>query len=162
MEYWACVVTKPNSEHIAVENLERQRFEVFMPKIKVKKLRRKQLCSIIEPLFRRYIFVMVKDQWSTIRNTIGVSNIVLDGEKPAIVGDNIIRSIRAREVGGYVTLQEPQKFKTGQKIKIIGSAFDGYQGIFQEVSGEDRIKALLDLLGQKIVVSLSEKNIVAA
>ena len=55
---WFAVVTKPRQEQIALENLQRQGFECFLPMAKNPYQRRsKKRQRIVEPLFARYLFL---------------------------------------------------------------------------------------------------------
>ena len=55
---WFAVVSKPRQEHTALENLQRQGFECFLPMAENPYQRRsKKHKRIIEPLFPRYLFL---------------------------------------------------------------------------------------------------------
>jgi hypothetical protein len=54
---WQVVHTKPRAEARALENLQRQGFEVFLPMITLQKVRRAKLANITEPMFSRYLFL---------------------------------------------------------------------------------------------------------
>ena len=74
-----------------------------------------------------------------------------------------IIKIRSREGShGFIELAEPKKFKIGEKIKIIEGAFSGNDAIFDGSSTTARIKALINLLGSKVRIDLSESAVAAA
>ena len=53
---WFAVVTKPRQEQIALENLQRQDYECFLP-LAENPYQRRSKKQIIEPLFPRYLFL---------------------------------------------------------------------------------------------------------
>ena len=57
MSNWYLIHTKIRQERVALENLERQGFESFLPLIRVEKLRRSALVVVEEPLVPRYLFI---------------------------------------------------------------------------------------------------------
>ena len=72
MSHWYLIHTKIRQERVALENLERQGFECFLPLIRVEKLRRSALVVVEEPLFPRYLFIRLASgtdapSWSPIR-----------------------------------------------------------------------------------------------
>lgn len=160
---WLVVIAKPNSERRAEYNLKRQNFEVYLPEVKVRKFQKKRLVWKFEPLFRRYLFVREEFNWGPIKSTFGVASLVMgENNGPARLSDKEINRIKQRQGSdGFIELQEMSQYKPGQKIKIVGGAFDGHAGIFESGAG-DRVRALLSLLGGKVQVHLSEKNLAPA
>jgi transcriptional antiterminator RfaH len=57
MSNWYLIHTKIRQERVALENLDRQGFECFLPTILAEKLRRGALQVMKEPLFPRYLFI---------------------------------------------------------------------------------------------------------
>jgi len=160
---WLVVVSKPNSEKKAEYNLKKQGFSPFLPLVKIRRMKKKKLVWELQPLFRRYLFIPYPQQWSTIRSTIGVSSVVMGNEYPAVMPHTEIERIKARSGSdGYITLVAPDKFKPGQKVKVQGGPFDDHIGIFNGNSGAGRVSALLELLGAKVTVNLSERDLIAA
>ena len=61
MHNWYLIHTKIRQEKVALENLERQGFECFLPVILAEKLRGSVLKVVEEPLFTRYLFIRLDD-----------------------------------------------------------------------------------------------------
>ena len=57
MRTWCAAFTKPRQEEVASENLTRQGFRTYLPRLKQPKRRRDRWIEVIEPLFPRYLFV---------------------------------------------------------------------------------------------------------
>ena len=54
---WYVAHTKPREEFRALENIERQGFEPYLPTLRRDKIIRGALAVKIEPLFARYLFI---------------------------------------------------------------------------------------------------------
>lgn len=144
MSYWAIAQTEPQREHIARVLLMRAGYETYAPRIKQQ--------GRIQPLFPTYLFVRIIERWYPVLWTIGVSRMLMAGESPAALREDVVPLLRKRERGGLVRLPTPEpKFKRGQQVKIIRGALEGQLGLFEGQSGRDRVCVLLGMLGSSIV-----------
>lgn len=154
---WYLVYTKARSESLADENLTRQEYQTYLPLFKKTRIRNTQARTIIEPLFPRYLFIELcteTDNWSPIRSTIGVSNIVNFGFAPAKVPNSLIHILKLNEnIEGLHEFTE-NKLKKGQVIEIVSGPMMGYSGIFDSYSTKNRVNILLDLLGKETSVKI--------
>ena len=93
---WLVVATKANNENKAFENLKRQKFNVFFPRIKKESYKKDIKNEKIKPLFPGYIFVELQNfsGWSKINNTYGVLKIVKFGDSPALLTENTYKNIK--------------------------------------------------------------------
>ena len=163
MQQWYVVQTKPRKESVAVDNLERQGYTAYCPKMEQTKHRRQRWEKVIEPLFPRYLFVQLdigEDDFGPIRSTIGVVSMVRFGGQPAIIPDEVIESIQNQEKSLISRSESYPSWKPGDKIEIIEGPFVGLNGIFEKENDEDRILILLEMLGRKNRVTVNANNIV--
>jgi transcription antitermination factor NusG len=152
VSFWAVVQAEAQREHAARLLLMRHGFETYMPRIKVR--------NRISLLFPTYVFVRVIDRWYPILWTAHVVRLLMTGDKPACLKDEIMASIRKREIGGFVKLPLPNRqLKPGQKVRVIGGSFNGQVGLYQGQTSRDRERVLLELLGQAVPVELPSKDI---
>jgi transcriptional antiterminator RfaH len=160
MVTWLVAFTKPRSEVLAQEHLERQGFEVLCPLMRVQKKRRLKWTWIEEPLFPRYVFVGAKPEqsWAPVRSTVGVASLVKFGGTYATVPESLIDILRSGA-------EEPQVhrplFTQGQKLRIIAGPFASLEAVFEMQEGADRAMVLLDLLGRQSRVSVDINQLVA-
>ncbi|NDC62375.1 MAG: transcriptional activator RfaH, partial [Betaproteobacteria bacterium] len=73
---WYAVHSRPKQEQRALENLQNQGYEAWLPMITLEKLRRGRVTEVVEPMFSRYLFIrldMEHTNWTPIRSTLGVS-----------------------------------------------------------------------------------------
>lgn len=157
MPYWIVARTHPNSEKIAIHNLQRQEFTYYQPLILERKIRKNRLQSVEVPLFPCYLFVQVMDKWRSLHSTYGVADLL------GKIGDQIIEDLRSREQNGYIQLPKPKKFVEGDKVTIGGnSVFAGQQALVDKMPSKDRQKVLLALLSNQIRILVNEADLEAA
>lgn len=149
---WYLLYTKPRQEDVAVRNLYRQHYEIFLPKIRQVRRRRGRRVPYIAPMFPRYLFIAldtVHDNWAPIRSTIGVSNLVKFGNKPAQVPDDLVNILMAHGDERGVHKVDMEEFKPGARIRLCDGPLMGYEGIFVAKTSTDRVTILLDIVGKQ-------------
>ena len=148
---WAVVQTEAQREHAVRLLLIRAQYETYFPRLKER--------GRIVPLFPSYLFVrLISGQWWSIMWTPHVIRLLMAGDRPAQLSEHIVSQIRKREHNGLVRLPTRQ-FRKGQKVQITSGSFKGYIGLYEGISGKDRQRILLELLGQTVPVELSEKDL---
>lgn len=148
---WIVVATYPHREGFASENLERQKYNVYCPKI-VKRIRHaRRAFDAPRPLFPGYIFVQSGQHWRPLLSTYGVRSVICNGDAPAILPAGFVESLKARESNGVIRKPEAP-FKAGQTVTISGGGLDGLVGQIVEIREHDRVLLLLNLLNQQAKV----------
>ena len=157
---WYVVHTKPRQEARALENLQNQGFNCFLPTMQVQKLRNQKVQTITEPMFSRYLFIQLDDQtqnWGPIRSTLGVSKLVSFGPQPAKVPSEFI---------GFLKEAPPETlermFMSGDNVQVAIGPLRGLEGQYLAHDGETRAFVLIDLLGrpQKLCMAIETLQIV--
>ncbi len=159
---WFLVRSKPRQEAVALANLARQGFESYLPLFAAEKLVRRKSTVVQEPMFARYLFVRLDtsgngQSWSPIRSTVGVSELVCFGSRPARVDDALIATLREREAtqqADPITL-----FAHGDSVRITQGAFAGLEAIYQMNDAEGRAMVLLDLLSKPVAMTLDAASL---
>lgn len=144
--HWYVIHTKPRQEQRALENLQRQGFEAWLPMITLEKVRRGHLTQVVEPMFSRYLFIhldTVQTNWSPIRSTLGVSKLVAFGNAPAAVPDDLIAALRNMPAPPPERMMNP-----GDEVQFVAGPLKGLRGIYQQHDGEARAMVLIELLSQ--------------
>ena len=156
---WFAVVTKPRQEQIALENLQRQDFECFLPLAENPyQKRNKKNKLLIEPLFPRYLFINAIPEvqnLAPVRSTRGVISMVRFGTELAVVPESIIQAIKNRinPTTGLIQIK-PVEIKTGDKVRVFDGPLAGITGIVHERNSETRTLILLELLGRQTTVQV--------
>lgn len=162
MKGWYLIYSKPRQERLALENLQRQNYETYLPLIRHRRRRKGQYLTIIEPMFPRYLFIHLSTQdenWGPIRSTIGVTQLVRFGNVPAQVPDDLVSILQAREdAEGIQELPQPD-FQRGDTVRIVDGAMAGYEAIYYAKTSKERVILLLDIVGRSAPVELNADSI---
>jgi len=144
---WYLIHAKARQEDTAERNLQHLGVEAFCPRFKQLKAKRwKTQAEGKGPLFPGYLFVRVdmSTEFRKVTYAHGVLRVVKFGSAPALVAEEIIHSIRAREDDGLVVLSPSSSLKPGQAVLIDKGPFQGFEAIFeQELNGINRVALLL-------------------
>jgi transcriptional antiterminator RfaH len=157
---WYLIHSKPKEEYRALDNLENQGFEVFLPLLQSYKLNKGKQTKVVEPLFPRYLFISLdklSSQWHRIRSTRGVVGLVRFSDMPTAVPDQLVGQIRqlANSEGIMDKTGENQSiYKSGDLVQIIDGSFNGWEAIVKEQDGDQRVHLLLTMLGSEQVIKL--------
>jgi len=159
IERWYAVCCKPRQEAVAEENLLRQGFQVYLPRIRIRQRRRGQWIDAVEVLFPRYIFIRVdtlKRSTATVRSTRGAVGLVRFGGQPAVVPDAVMDALREREDAASGMHEDKRPlFNAGDMVKLVEGPLAGMEAIFTEQDGDKRVIVLLELLGKANKVTVS-------
>ncbi len=160
---WYVVQTKPRKEYEAEEQLRRQGFGVYLPRLQVEKLRNRRWLATVEPMFPRYLFVHLDpniDSIAPVRSTRGVSQIVRFGLQLCPVPDEVIQFLQQREnPENHCSTPPPVEFSKGETVVVRDGPFAGMEGIFERHSGEERSIVLLNCLGQQNRINLARHSV---
>lgn len=203
---WYVAHTKPRQEALALQQLQQQGFEVYLPLFKVYKKPRRgakaatrtlnlsvhasgtashasgavaQAVQVAatgaasqarpaaptgandlvthEPMFPRYLFLRPTrptQSLSVVRSTLGVSRLVLFGQRPATLADAAVQRIRQAEaLREGAALNEVSPYQPGMTVHIQNSPLAGAQALVHAVS-KDRVTLLLNVLGRPQTVQV--------
>lgn len=159
---WYLVHTKPRQEQCALENLQRQGYECYLPTLLSEKLRQGKLVVVDEPLFPRYLFIKLgqddsAQSWAPIRSTRGVSRLVSFGVQPAKVDERLVLQLQAKEAAKH---GEPQRlFAAGQRVRLTEAPFADIEGIYLMAEGERRAMVLIELMCKPVRVAVTPASL---
>ncbi|MDR2880302.1 MAG: transcription/translation regulatory transformer protein RfaH [Azoarcus sp.] len=151
--HWYLIHTKPRLEKHALENLERQGYECYLPLYPTEKLCRHKLTVTDSPLFPRYLFIRLGQEdsaksWAPLRSTRGVSQLVRFGQHPAQVDDTLIALLKSREQSFQ---SKPERlFGPGDPVRIAEGPFADIEAIYQMSDGEHRALVLIEILNKPV------------
>ena len=159
---WHVIHTKVREEIRALENLQNQGFEVFLPTCQVQKKSQGKIKLATEPLFSRYLFIRLSDvssNWFPIRSTRGVSQLLKFGQvtEPVVIPDPVVECLMQR-----CFQEEPlhELFQASEILEITSGPFKGFFGFFEKLQtlpdGLSRAMLLVEVLGsvQKLQIQL--------
>jgi transcription antitermination factor NusG len=162
---WSCVRFQPHRENLARQELQRIGYEIYVPRIRVRRYAHGRKIETESLLFPSYGFLVVELQWHAARFSPGVLNLIMDGLRPARVPDDVIAKLKASERGGYVVLPKQPKptdvgFQKGDRLRIRSGPFRGLFGLFEHQLPRDRIIILMQWLGTSRPTELALADVV--
>ena len=152
---WYAVVSKPNSEKGALEQLRKQGYGTFLPMCLVRKSHAGKADLVQRPLFPRYLFVGLDSgqPFRPILNTPGVAHVLRDACGNATrIPAGVLQRIwdRCDRDGGVVNLVpevRTMRWASGQRLKIVEGPLSGLEGLFV-ASSKERVRVLIELFGR--------------
>ncbi len=93
---WVAINTHPHRESVAVENLARQKFNVYCPTERRRVRHARRVQDVTRPIFPGYVFAEVAPDlahWRSILSTYGVRAVIRYGDRPAFVEAGFIEGL---------------------------------------------------------------------
>jgi transcriptional antiterminator RfaH len=159
--YWCCAQIEPFRERLALHCLDLNGFEVYCPRLREQIRSRGRKIERRPLLFPGYAFVLVVSAWWSARWSAGVRRIVMDGELPAKVPDDVIAEIRSRERNGLVELPKPRGLTPGTRVRVTSGLLCDQIGLLAVLRPHERVLVLLQMLGGQQRVELA-RNVIEA
>ena len=159
---WCVAQVKPYSYNSAIQNLERQGFETFLPKMETTQRQENKFLVKNVYVFPGYMFVCLDQNiitWTKINSTYGVSKILTFSNKPAEISSDLILELKNRyEINSKPTQKE--NLQKGDAIKFYSGPFTDLIAKVESVEEKNRIWILLEVMGgyQRLKLQNCEKN----
>ena len=157
MNRWYVVNTQAQQEARAELNLRRQGFEVWLPRFQRARRHARRIDTVLAPLFPGYLFVRLDlsvQPWRAINGTFGVVRLLCYGDAPLAVPDRLVEEIMQRCDGSGTVVLPLRRLALGESVRVAVGPFADLEGLFQEMSGLDRVVLLFNLLGRKVRASV--------
>ena len=149
---WCVVQSKPHQERKALEHLQNQGFEAWLPTIQIEKIKAGRIVSVSQPFFSRYLFVRMNAEqhnWAPIRSTQGVSQLLRQGHQLSVVPDVYMDDLQQR----IANSSQKAALEAGDVLEIVSGPFKSLAATFQKMvhmkTGEERAMAFLSILGKE-------------
>lgn len=155
---WLLLQSKPRAEALARLHLQRQGFEVFLPRIERHTPGPQGMRTRIEALFPRYLFIRgdaATAAWSAIRSTRGVSALVRFGERLAEIPPAVVADLQRHHDATRDLIVPPAAvLRRGQRVRVNDGPLTGLAGVFLAPCGGERVRVLLQIIGVERSVEL--------
>lgn len=136
---WYVFYTRPNSEKVVFNDLQKRKYDVFLPMVKTLNYwnnRQKKIVSKV--LFPGYIFVKtIRAGLQAIEQLPGVVYCVRCGDRPAIVPEKDIMCIEQMVSLGQEVYTE-RDFNMGEHVRVVSGPLTGFEGILVKRRGRSR------------------------
>jgi transcriptional antiterminator RfaH len=152
---WCVAHSQARAEDKAAFHLRRQGFDVFLPKHLKRRRHARRVDWVPAPLFPRYFFVRLDAQatrWRAILSTVGISDLVRFGDRPALVPPDVVDEIRVREDADGLVRTTIDGLRPGDPVQVIAGPFADAEGLFDGANDDRRVTVLLSLMGRQVKV----------
>ena len=159
---WFCLRSQPKHEHIAAAHLRMHAIEVFVPRIRFKRLTRYGQVWVTEALFPNYLFARFDWHGSLrqIYHSPGVSEVIHFGTHWPVIPNEVIDSLRS-SLGNEDVHVIPEAVSPGDLVQIAGGSMHGLRAVVSRVMpGAKRVAVLMDFLGRQATIELELGKVV--
>jgi transcription antitermination factor NusG len=157
--YWYAVYTKPRWEKKVASLLEAKGIEYYCPLNKVVKQWSDRKKTILEPLFKSYVFVQVeeKQKWE-LMSINGILNYVHYLGKPAKIRNSEIEAVKKflNEFGPVDVVEN--NTPANARVKVKQGVLMNYQGILLEVQG-NKASVKIESMGLQLTALFDKRNL---
>jgi transcriptional antiterminator RfaH len=161
---WYCLHTKSKTEHIAATVLTtRHGVETYCPRIRFERTTARGKVWFVEALFPRYVFARfdMEEMSRAVKYSHNVVRIVEFGEAPIPLPDQVISDLK-EEMAFQEIVEVRRSIEVGDEVELTEGPMRGLKGIVHSVlSGQDRVRILLDFLGRQNPVELPASKLLA-
>jgi transcriptional antiterminator RfaH len=158
---WHCLKTQTKREHIAASILDQvEEIDVFCPRISQVKKTRAGKKRFVEALFPGYFFAKFdyNKHFRMVMHSQGVTRIVELGDR-RVIPEHIIAELKASVPEGVIEAPDPS-IEPGAEIEFVSGSLKGLNGqVIAQLPASDRIRVLLEFLGQEITVDVPASEI---
>ena len=152
---WYLVQCKSRESFRAAEHLSNQGYTCFHPTHHVKRKRSGVVSTQLEPLFPPYLFVLlsVMDNWSSIRSTYGVSQLVTFGGVPASLDALMIETLQRQCAKLKGEIVRPL-YQAGDSVVITEGCFKDIKALVTATRSDERVVLLFNLFNRSQHIEL--------
>jgi transcription antitermination factor NusG len=157
--YWYAVHTRPRWEKKVAALLQDKGIENYCPLNKVMRQWSDRKKTILEPLFKGYVFVQVEEaaKWELLTIN-GIVNYVYWLGKPAKIQNSEIDTIR-RFLNEFEDIEVAENNMTVNKtVQVKQGVLMNYRGIVIELNG-NRAKVRIESMGIQLSAYFDKKNL---
>lgn len=158
-KFWYAVYTKPFWEKKISELLDKMIIENYCPLQKVVRQWSDRKKTILEPLFKSYVFVRIPDQGqSIVRQVNGIINFVNFMGRPAVIRDLEIATIK-QFLNDFNNIKvQKLDFHVNDRVKVVGGPFMNMDGNITEIRNKT-VKVSLPSFGYVLTAEFSKANL---
>lgn len=160
---WYCIHTKPKCEHIAAGLLRTlPNVECYCPRIRFQRSTSRGKVWFVEALFPSYFFARfnISDSLRAVKHSQNVIRVVEFGGTLITISDQTITEIR-EEMDHMEVREVRPELQVGDEVELTEGPMRGFRGIINAVvSGQDRVRLLLEFLGRSSIVEVDSGTLI--
>lgn len=156
---WYAVAVKPRHERTVAAVARSRGYEDFLPLYRSRRRWSDRIKQIDLPLFPGYVFCRLRlDNRLPVLMIPGVNSLVGAGKKPLPVEEREIEAVRSLCRSG-LPIEPWQYLRAGQKVRILGGALDGLEGILAQERSACRVVVNVNLLERAVAVEIGRERL---
>jgi transcription antitermination factor NusG len=159
VSHWYAIQTKPRKERSVLAALGRAGVEVYCPRIKQRRFRKKRKVCVDAPLFPGYLFARLAflRDYARVRWTPGLVRVVTSGGVPVEVSEKMLLEVHAMERAGNRRGLRPAGLAPGSRVRVTGGPFAGFEGrVAESLNGDERVRILIELFHRQAALEVDE------
>lgn len=159
---WFCLRTQPKREHLAAGHLRQlPAVEVFLPRIRFRRVTRRGAVWVTEALFPNYLFACFEweAQLRAVRYCPGVAGVVHFGRRWPTIPVAVIEDLR-RRLGPEELREIEEPLRPGDAARVMNGPLEGLEGVVTHVlPARQRVRVLLEFLGRQVSVEMAQHQV---
>jgi transcription antitermination factor NusG len=153
---WFALRVRPRCERLVSEALRGKGYEQFLPLHRERHQWSDRIAVVEVPLFAGYVFCRFDvRQRLPILTTPGVQLVVSTGQTPEPIDEEEISSLRILAASRLDLCPWPF-VQVGQRIRIVGGALAGAEGLVLSVKSQHRLVVSVTMLQRSVSVEIPE------
>ena len=150
---------RSNHEKTTSAHLKTKGYEQFLPLYRSRRQWSDRIKVVELPLFTGYVFCRFDARYRLpILKTPGVVSIVSFGKRLAPVEDSEIEALQAVVSSGREVRPWPY-LHVGQRVRLVGGALHGVEGILIEFKKGLRVVLSVSLLQRSVAVEIDQESV---
>lgn len=133
--------------------------EVRVPTEKVTEITDGKTKEVERKTYPGYVLIKMvctDDSWYVVRNTRGCTGFVGPASEPTPLSDAEVEALFGIEISSVEV-----NFKVGDRVRISGTAMDGFVGIVQNINLDDKtVDVLVSMFGRETPTTLPVNQVV--
>ena len=155
-EQWFAVATKPRHEKRVAAELQERGFDAYVPVVKEIHKWSDRRKTVDVPLFSCYAFVRVSptpEHRVRVLRVNGVLQFVGTTSQGTPISESEIEQLRI-VIDNDMPITQWGYLKVGQKVRVLGGALDGVEGILTDCEGDRRLVMSVGAIQRSLCVDL--------
>jgi transcription antitermination factor NusG len=156
---WYAIYTRPRWEKKVNQLLAEKGIESYCPLNKIRRKWSDRVKTVLEPLFKSYVFVKIDDGEKTIvRMTHGVINFVYWNKKPAVVKEKEIQTIKKFLDEHDNVVVVPIELKLNDRVRVTAGPLMDKEGKVLDIRRK-AVRVAIDSLGYILIAYIERSKL---
>jgi transcription antitermination factor NusG len=157
-EGWLVVWTMPRAEKQVASRIGAHGIEVWLPTVRERHRWSDRWREVVLPLFPGYLFARAKSaELHRLLRTPGVLTVVKSGDRPALLSDSFIASLRGALNSPTVaaqSLNDPREYAVNDEVVVQEGPLAGLRGVVQQFRGARQVVIWVREIGRGVAFTM--------